>query len=219
MIIVRFMSIVLLAALAVLLARLLWLDAAQIAAAPVSMVVEYAIVGACMMLYWLVRWLIRRSHSGKQNLNWFETFSHELTHTVVSLLTFREVYSFNAGKQTGKISSSGGEFTLFLTSMAPYCLPIYTYFFLLFRPIIRDEFMWLIDVLIGASVGFHVVCFATQTRSYQTDINRYPLALSYTYIIAMLLFNTCVLIDALRPGSNVFYAFYHVLRDMIPLTL
>ncbi len=215
----RFVSITLLAVLAVLLGRLLWLDAVALAALPAAAMVEYAIVSAGIAIYLLVRWLIKRTAHGWQNLRWFETFSHELTHTVVSILTFREVYTFNAGKQTGRISSSGGDFSLFLTSLAPYCLPIYTYFFFIMRPIIRDEFMWLIDVIIGVTMGFHAACFASQTGNYQTDINRYPLVLSYTYIVAMLLFNVCVFVDAMSPGSNVFYAFYHVVRDMIPYSI
>ena len=37
----------------------------------------------------------------------------------------------------------------------------------------------IIDVIIGFSIGLHIVCFTEQTRSYQTDINQYPLWFSY----------------------------------------
>lgn len=149
-----------------------------------------------------------------KNLNWFTTFSHELTHTIVSILLFRKIHSFQAGMGTGEISTSGNSNTLVFVDLAPYCLPIFTYLLLAIRMMLAKDMLMYYDVLIGLSVGFHVYCFKTQTGSYQTDINKHPLYFSYIYIATALLFNLCVILVSYWNGKNVFTAFWYVLMEM-----
>lgn len=149
-----------------------------------------------------------------RNLRWFATFSHELTHTIVSLLMFREIHSFQAGRGTGEIYTSGNRNTLVFVDLAPYCLPIFTYLLLAIRMMMAKDMLMYYDVLVGLSISFHAYCFRTQTGSYQTDINKHPLYFSYTYIATAILFNVCVIIVSFWNGKNVFTAFWYVLTQM-----
>ena len=149
-----------------------------------------------------------------KNLNWFATFSHELTHTIVSILLFRKIHSFQAGRGTGEIYTSGNSNTLVFVDLAPYCLPIFTYLLLAIRMMLTKDMLMYYDVLIGMSIGFHVYCFRTQTGSYQTDINKHPLYFSYLYIATALLFNLCVILVSYWNGKNVFTAFCYVLTQV-----
>lgn len=146
-----------------------------------------------------------------KNLNWFATFSHELTHTIVSVLLFRKIHSFQAGRGTGEISTSGNRNTLVFVDLAPYCLPIFTYILLAIRMMLAKDYY---DVLIGLSIGFHAYCFKSQTGSYQTDINKHPLYFSYLYLATALLFNICVILVSYWKDKNVFTAFWYVLTQM-----
>lgn len=149
-----------------------------------------------------------------KNLNWFATFSHELTHTVVSILLFRKIHSFQAGRGTGEISTSGNSNTLVFVDLDPYCLPVFTYFLLALRMMMVKDMLMYYDVLVGLSIGFHAYCFKSQTGSYQSDINKHPLYFSYLYIATALLFNVSVILVSYWKGKNVFTAFWYVLTQM-----
>ena len=115
-----------------------------------------------------------------KNMELTKTFTHELTHTITGLLLFRRIHSFHAEEQgSGVVWSSGNDSIRFMTSLAPYCFPIYTFPLLMLRCLVAQPFMPIIDTLIGFSVGLHLVCFSEQTRNYQTDINQFPLWFSY----------------------------------------
>lgn len=155
----------------------------------------------------------------KENLLWFETFTHELAHTIVSILLFRKIHSFKANGDNGLIMTSGNEKTLVFVDLAPYCLPIYTYLLLAFRAISTNQFLWYLDIIIGITIAFHVGCFIKQTGGYQPDINKRPLYFSYTYIATALLFNLCVVLVSYWSTKNVFTAFWYVIKNMGELVL
>lgn len=150
----------------------------------------------------------------KENLQWFETFTHELAHTIVSILMLRRIHSFEANNDNGLIMTSGNGKTLVFVDLAPYCLPYYTYFLLVFRAIATSQFLWCIDIIIGISIAFHIGCFIKQTGNYQPDINKRPLYFSYTYIATALLFNLCVILVSYWSTKNVFTAFWYVIKYM-----
>ena len=153
----------------------------------------------------------------KENLQLFETFTHELVHTIVSILLFRRIHSFKANGDNGLITTSGNEKTLVFVDLAPYCLPLYTYLLLAFRAIATSQFLWCVDIIIGISIAFHANCFIKQTGSYQSDINKRPLYFSYTYIATALLFNFCVILVSFWSSKNVFTAFWHVIMNIIEI--
>lgn len=149
-----------------------------------------------------------------KNLKWLTTFSHELTHTVVSILLFRKIHSFSAGLGSGVIYTSGNRYTLVFVDLAPYCLPIFTYLLLAIRMMLLKDMLMYYDILIGISIGFHAYCFKTQTGSYQTDINKHPLYFSYLYIFTALLLNLCIIVISFWQSKNVFTAFWYVITQM-----
>jgi len=156
-------------------------------------------------------------HFIKGNLQWFETFTHELVHTIVSILLFRKIHSFKANGNNGLITTSGNKKTLVFVDLAPYCLPFYTHLLLAFRSIATNQFLWCVDMIIGVSIAFHVNCFIKQTASYQPDINKRPLYFSYTYIATALLFNFCVILVSYWSSKNIFTALLYVIMSIIEI--
>ena len=163
-------------------------------------------VGA--VAYTLLRGLLRK------NIVWLETFSHELTHIVVSLMLFRKIHSFRAGQGSGEVTTSGSDVSRVFVSLAPYCLPIFTYLLLFFRPLIKADSLYVYDIFVGISIAFHAICFKTQTGNHQPDINRFPLFFSYLYIAAALLFNLNTILVSSWSSKNVFTAFVYSLQSM-----
>lgn len=150
-----------------------------------------------------------------KNLRWFEVFTHELTHTVVSLLTFRKMSNFQAGERSGEIHTSGGSLSSIFVSLAPYCLPIYSYFLMMLRPIISTEGLWIYDILLGVTLAFHASCFASDTRNYQPDINQYPFFFSYSFITTALLFNLNSTLVSFWSSKNIFTAWWYCITELI----
>lgn len=143
----------------------------------------------------------------RKNIEMVKTFTHELTHGITALLTFRRIHSFHAEERQGVIYTSGRESTRFLVTLAPYCFPIYTFPLMLLRCIVTTSMLPIMDVLIGFTAGLHIVCFKEQTGNYQTDITSHPLFFSYTYIITVLLFDITLILLSYEPSLNIFYAF------------
>lgn len=150
-----------------------------------------------------------------RNLVWLETFTHELTHTVVAILTFRKVHAFQAGEHEGVVATSGRHgFTEVLMSLAPYCLPLYTYALLLLRPLIGYHGLWIFDILIGITLCFHIICFRKQTSPRQPDIHQYPLGFSYLYIFTAHVLNFCIIWVAFFPRYHMFSSFWRMVCAM-----
>ena len=143
----------------------------------------------------------------RKNIEMIKTFTHELTHGITALLTFRRIHSFHAEEKQGVIYTSGSEKTRFLVTLAPYCFPIYTFPLLILRCLVMKPLMPIMDILIGFTVGLHIVCFKEQTGNHQTDITSHPLYFSYIYIITVLLFDICLILLSYEPTLNIFYAF------------
>lgn len=130
-----------------------------------------------------------------------ETFSHESTHAIVAFLFGRKVHSFHVEDSgSGMIFTSGNSnYSLIPVALAPYCLPIFTYFFLAFRCIVADIHLWICDICIGMTLCFHYYCFKTQIGNHQKDINQYPLSFSYFYIVTAWIVNACIIIVSFSP--------------------
>lgn len=154
-------------------------------------------------------------HYLNKNLNWLKTFSHELTHTLIALLFFKKVHSFHAEEEDGVVLTCGttkkGGISI---ALAPYCLPIFTYFLLAIRILIEANRIWIFDLIIGISLAFHISCFKHQTTPLQPDINQYPLFFSYTYIYVARVINFCIILVAFFPKCNVFTSTWRLLSAM-----
>lgn len=170
-------------------------------------------------------------HFVSKNRDFLETFSHELTHGVVALLFLREITSFQANKNNGVIWTRGKRWTQTFVSLAPYCLPIFTYIMLLLwslvatRSLVATGALLPLDIIVGVTIAFHFFCFKSQTGSYQTDINQFPLWFSYIYIWVFRLFNVLVILLCYMPDratghplklwGAIWYLVVHLWKDLI----
>lgn len=139
----------------------------------------------------------------KGNLEFAETFSHELTHLIVAGIVNRELYEMHVKRQSGVVWTAGkNEGLRLMISLAPYCFPLFTFILLSFRWMMNFHGIWIFDIIIGCTLCFHFHCFKTQIGNHQPDINRYPLLLSYSYIATSWLLVFCIIVPAFFPNMN-----------------
>ncbi len=157
----------------------------------------YKYIGIGMAAYFLLSIL----RIFNKNLEWLQTFSHELSHTIVGMLFLRKIHSFEAKEGTGVMSHSGGlRFGDIFISLAPYCLPLFTYLLLFLRELGAAKSLYIFDIMIGITVAFHIGCFRKQTGLHQTDITSIGVARSSLFIPAMWIINLTVLLMSIRFG-------------------
>ena len=149
----------------------------------------------------------------KKNIDIMQTMSHEGAHMLIGALFLRrKIYQFNAksadslsyGDNTlGFVSSSRSSNRInILSTLAPYMLPYLTFLLLLFRLMIKNECLPIIDVVIGFSLMFYILCWKKDTRRDQSDIRLCGVFLSYLYIITFLLFNISLIIYSVSGGIS-----------------
>ena len=161
--------------------------------------------------------LLRLIPPVKKNESMLQTLSHELTHMIVGLLFFHKIHSIEAKEDNGVVWHSGNTFGGTFISLAPYFLPIFTFAFLLLRIIGAWKSLNVFDFFIGFNLAFHCICFAKQTRSYQTDIKSKGYLKSYLLIACALLFNLTIILLSIRKGiikSNI-YLFTNYWNDIV----
>ncbi|MDR2084533.1 MAG: hypothetical protein LBP67_06025 [Bacteroidales bacterium] len=154
----------------------------------------YMWFGIGMGVYFILRLILNK------NKRWFQTFTHELSHTVVGLMFFRKIHSFRAGEGEGEIYHSGRYRKNIFISLAPYCLPIYTYLFCIIRIICAEEYLYIFDILLGFTLAFHLTCFFSQMGAHQTDIREFGLFTSYVFIFAFMAFNVTIVLLTIQMG-------------------
>ena len=160
----------------------------------------------------------------RKNIDIMQTMSHEGAHMLIGALFLRrKIYQFNAkssdslsyGDNTlGFVSSSRSSNRInILSTLAPYMLPYLTFVLLLFRLMIKNECLPIIDVVIGFSLMFYFLCWKKDTRRDQSDIRLCGVFLSYLYIATFLLFNISLIIYSISGGisepMNIFGAISH----------
>ena len=170
-----------------------------------------------LLAYLLIRkFLVRHSSTLRSAFNFMETLSHEFSHSLVGILTGRRVRSLHVEEETGQVVTSGSTWNHPFVSLAPYTLPYLTYIGLALRTLIAWQNTWLFDIIIGMTLGFHLVCFARETRLYQTDINHFrSLWFPLTYIALWAVFNFNVIAVSFWSSKNVFTAIWWVLKNLI----
>ncbi len=178
-----------------------WLVLGVFAAIPaVSGVIEgwrdYLWFGAGALLYLGLRQL----RFFKKNESWMQVFSHELSHTAVSLMFLHKIDSFTADSRRGKVSYRGSNVGDLFISLAPYCLPLLTYVLLLLRLLSTQESMYIYDMLIGFTASFYICCFIAQTGTHQSDISDQGTVRAFMFIVAAWLFNATIVLISIRGG-------------------
>lgn len=139
----------------------------------------------------------------RKNIRFLETFAHESIHTFFAFIFGRHIVAFSAGEGQGEIVHSGSSrYSLLPIALAPYCFPLATWLLLPWRCFIVEDMRWAYDILVGITLAFHITCYFKQTHIYQSDINRYPLLLSYAYIVLAHIANFCIIAVAFFPNMN-----------------
>ena len=183
--------------------------------------IRYAVDASLNQLYsgylWMavgfIVYLIFHKFFFKKNIDIMQTMSHEGAHMLVGALFLRrKIYQFNAkssdalshGDNTlGFVSSSrNGNRISIMSTLAPYMLPYLTFLLLLFRLMIKNECLPIIDVIIGFSLMFYILCWKKDTRRDQSDIQLCGVFLSYLYIATFLLLNISLIIYSLSGGVS-----------------
>ncbi len=180
--------------------------------------------GYLWMCVGFIIYLIFHRFLFRKNIDIMQTMSHEGAHMLIGALFLRrKIYQFNAkssdslsyGDNTlGFVSSSRKNNRInILSTLAPYMLPYLTFVLLLFRLMIKNECLPIIDVVIGFSLMFYFLCWKKDTRRDQSDIRLCGVFLSYLYIATFLLFNISLIIYSLSGGisdpMNIFGALEH----------
>lgn len=167
----------------------------------------------CLGIGLVVYWTVNRFLFSTPEI--LKTASHELDHAVVCCLLLKKVTEFNVRERTGEIYHVGGGMvsTVFI-SLAPYCLPLFSYVLLVLRVCFVADFVWVVDVLIGVVTAFYLHCFHEQTHLGQTDISRFGnRVMPLWFVYAFRFFNLVVILRSLMPGVNVFKAYYAIFAD------
>ncbi|MFC1725968.1 M50 family metallopeptidase [candidate division KSB1 bacterium] len=137
---------------------------------------NFYLFGAGILFFFLVRLIPFSNRKG----NFFENFSHELTHYLFALLFFKRVTSFKAySKYGGEINLYGGNF---LIALSPYFFPTFTVFFLILKPILINEVRQFIDIFIGFTYTFHLSLFIKDFSVSQPDIKITGRAFSLIFV-------------------------------------
>lgn len=147
----------------------------------------------------------------RKNLDIMQTMTHEGAHMLVGGLFLRKkIYQFNA-KSSDSLSqndntlgfvASNATSTNIFSTLAPYMLPYITFAMVLFRLMIKNECLPIIDFIIGFTLMFHFTCWKKDTRRDQSDIQRCGVFRSYLFIYTFVLFNLAIILYSLGGGNS-----------------
>lgn len=114
-------------------------------------------------------------------------FGHELTHALASLLMGGKIKKFNVSSKGGSVSLSK---TNFIVSLAPYCVPLYTFVLIgiywvagHFYPL--KSYYGVFVFLVGFSISFHLALTIFAVKQRQPDITNTGAFFSLIIIVIM----------------------------------
>ena len=112
--------------------------------------------------YFVLWWFILRRRWMREGSFW-ETFEHELTHTVFSLLTFNPLREFMAtGKRGGYMSHGGSE--NWLIPISPYFFPTLSVPVMLIMLVLEGDEIDIANIVLGVTVAYHITSTYRETR-------------------------------------------------------
>lgn len=128
-----------------------------------------------VLSYVLIYQLIRGD-----NITFVETFEHELGHAVLNLVWFRRFDEFLVNPKKKSHVTTRGVFNIgFLTSLAPYYLPVFSIPLLIVKPFLSASIRHVIDFLMGFNLAFHYVALLKEFYGQQPDIQKHTLVFSF----------------------------------------
>lgn len=153
-----------------------------------------------------------------RNMEFLQTATHEVTHAIVGMLFFHKIHSMNVNEDSGEVYHSGSRGAI-LISLAPYCLPIFTFAFMLLSLLSAEDKLFIFHLLIGFTLGFHLLCCWKQTRLYQPDIKRQGYVRAILFIAIAWFFNATLILLTIRRGvmGAITYLFPQYWHDLVDL--
>lgn len=123
----------------------------------------------------------------RRNLEFWETFCHELNHTVFALLSFRRVESFFAHAENGgRVTFSGTPNPAI--ALAPYSFPLFAFCAASLSCLLIPEAKFVVQIAVGFFLAFHLWSVFRDARPRQTDLQIYGYLFSYSAILFFNLF-------------------------------
>lgn len=103
---------------------------------------------------------------------WIYVVGHELTHAVSGIMSGARVHSFKATSKGGEVKLSKSNAFI---ALSPYIIPFYSILVILtyalavhFWP--RNEVVWGFEVLLGATLAFHLSLTWSALHKHQSDL-------------------------------------------------
>lgn len=134
-------------------------------------------------------------HFGGSRLRFMQTFTHELIHSIFSLLSLKRVYEFHVNEETGHIITDCKHMTM---QLAPYFFPLYTIILMAIRPGIVPAYYPLFDIVAGYTFAFYLNMIIRDTGIWQTDIKIIDWRLSYPYTVLMVFLCSYLVIESIH---------------------
>ncbi len=152
----------------------------------------------------------------EQNLKFFRTFTHELIHTIFTVLSFKRIRAFQAtSHRGGEIHVVGGGNMMIILS--PYCIPIFTILLLLLQPLFQKQFLPYLQFAIGLTYLFHLHTNWLQVGFRQTDITKYPLLTSFGFIVFFQFVFLGIVLLSFQDGWRAFITFPQMVFEKLLL--
>lgn len=126
-------------------------------------------------------------------------FEHEATHVLVGLCFLSRPSYFVVSDKAGMVQMSKGNF---ITTLAPYWFPLFSYLALAFYPLLRVEFLSGWKVLVGLTIGYHFVSKIQDFRPSQRDIISEGLIFSFLFSLCCAIISFGVIISVVLEGGQ-----------------
>ncbi|MCK9183125.1 MAG: M50 family metallopeptidase [Fibrobacteraceae bacterium] len=168
-----------------------------------SSVSPFRFEGMGMLIYVVISLILKVFH---RNLEFAETFCHELNHTVFCVLSFHKVDSFLADSEKGgKVSFSGNPNPFIV--LAPYAFPLFALVALFFKLFAMPKAFPIIEGVVGFFLLFHLHSIFCEAHLRQTDLKVYGYLFSYSAILLVNLILVPFVFIAAGKGFDVGFEF------------
>ena len=119
-----------------------------------------------------------------RKLTFLEVLEHELNHTVVAYLFFRNVIHLEADwRKGGHILAFGKPNTIIL--LAPYFLPLFTLPLIIVKPFMSASTHMFVDFFMGLTWAFHIVGLINEFSPRQDDLKAVGMRASFLIVLVM----------------------------------
>lgn len=129
----------------------------------------------------------------QSKMDFFEIFEHELAHTLVALLFFKNVFYFAASNSEGRVHHLGS--SNWFIALAPYFLPVFTVPVLIIKPFVTASIHQTVDFFLGLTLAFHFAALFKEFSPRQPDIGKTGVSYALSAIIPLNAFFTVLTIS------------------------